>query len=243
MAVEEQIKNKLEIWKEERRVATRDKNWNSWDSEIQTAVSEYNHHLFGESGYFFLDWRIIKAMVWVESNANNPSWQTKPMQIGVGNDPGLTSFLSGKEGGDLIVPPMWRGRLTIASVRSTPAHNIRAGIGYLLMRMANFKHQSVLNTDSAVYDVTVKVGDSLEKIAKTQGSTVEVMKRLNPTVSVLRPGQVLKYQKASIQRVITGWQHISPTSIANFYNGGGDPNYANKLQFVLDLIYSPMEGQ
>lgn len=41
------------------------------------------------------------------------------------------------------MPLKWRGRLTIGTVRSMPTHNIRAGIGYLLMRMANFEFQSV----------------------------------------------------------------------------------------------------
>jgi len=243
MAVEAPPKTGLEKWKDGIRAATKSEKWNSWDNEIQTAVSEYNHHLLSETGCFFLDWRLIKAILWVESGANNPEWQIKPMRIGVVGDPGLTSFLSGKEGGELIIPPMWEGRLTIASARSIPAHNIRAGIGYLLMRMANFKYRSVLDTDSAIYEVTVKAGDSLEKISRARGSTVEVLKNLNPMASILRPGQILRYQKASIKRFITGWRHASPTTVANYYNGDGDSDYVEKLQFVLDSIRSPKEGE
>ena len=82
--------------------------------------------------------------------------------------------------------------ITVSSVRAIPALNIRAGIGYLLMRIANFDYRSVPSADTKIYNVTVKSGDSLDKIAKAHGSTVEVMERLNPTANVLQPGQVLK---------------------------------------------------
>lgn len=183
-----------------------------------------------------LDWQLIKAMLWVETGADNPEWKTKPMQIGVPGDPGLASFLSGKEGDDAILPSSLRGRLTLASARTIPTYNIRAGIGYLLMRMANFELGSVVGADKRVYEVNAKAGDSLERIAKTNGTTVDVLKRLNPATSALRPGHTLKYQKASVQRVIIRWRHISTASIAIRYNGGGDPNYAKKLDFALALI-------
>ena len=149
---------------------------------------------------------------------------------------GLMSFFSGKEGGDLILPPAWKGQLTMGSVRTIPAHNIRAGIGYLLMKMANYEYRSILDADSRVYEIAVKPGDSLDKIAKTQGSTVDTLKKLNPTAAVLRPGQVLKYQKASVQRVITSWRPVSTTLMAKRYNGEGDPNYAMKLDYALAAL-------
>ena len=120
------------------------------------AVNEYNRHLFGKAGYFPLDWQLIKVMVWVETGANNSEWNTKPMQIGVVGGPGMTAFLSGKEGGDLILPLALKGRLTTGSVRTIPAHNIRAGIGYLLMRTANFECQSALGSDAKICEITVK---------------------------------------------------------------------------------------
>lgn len=105
------------------------------------------------------------------------------------------------------------------------------------MRMATFEYQSVNTTDLNIYEATVKAGDSLDKIAKNNGSTIEVLKNLNPTANILRPGQTLKYQKASVQRVITGWRTLTTTSIALRYNSmRRDPNYAKKLDFALDLI-------
>ena len=236
MAVQAPSKAGFDKWQDGINKAVGDSKWNSWDCEIQMAVNEYNRHLSGTGGYMPLDWQLIKAMIWVESGANNSEWNIKPMQIGVPGDPGMTSLLSGNEGGDLILPPDLKGRLTTGTVRTIPAHNIRAGIGYLLMRMANFEYRSTLGADAKVYEIAVKPGDSLDKIAKAQGSTVDTLKKLNPTAAVLRPGQVLKYQKASVQRVITSWWHISTSLIAQRYNGGGDPNYAKKLDHALSLV-------
>jgi LysM repeat protein len=236
MADQPPPKTGFEKWQDGINKAVGDAKWNSWDCEIQMAVNEYNRHLSGTEGYMRLDWQIIKAMVWVETGANNSEWNSKPMQIGVAGDPGMASLLSGKEGGDLILPTGLEAKLTTGSVRTIPAHNIRAGIGYLLMRMANFEHRSLLGVDSKVYDVTVKPGDSLDKIAREQGSTVDTLRKLNPAATVLRPGQVLRCQKASMQRVVTSWRHISTMTIAQRYNGGGDPSYAKKLDYALSLI-------
>ncbi|MEW5786970.1 MAG: LysM domain-containing protein [Pseudomonadota bacterium] len=102
--------------------------------------------------------------------------------------------------------------------------------------MAVFEHRSVPGPDVPVREIVAKPGDSLEKIAKAQGSTVDTLKSLNPLVGVLRPGQVLMYQKASVQRVITGWRSRSTALIAQRYNGGGDPNYARKLEYASTLV-------
>ncbi|WP_107314777.1 LysM peptidoglycan-binding domain-containing protein [Burkholderia metallica] len=241
MTVQASPKTGFEKWQDGIDKAAGDTRWDAWDCEIRMAVDEYNRHLSGIAGYKPLDWQLIKAMLWVESGAANSEWNIKPMRIGVSGDPGLTSLLSGNEGGDLILPPAWKGQLTMGSVRSMPAHNIRAGIGYLLMKMANYEYRSVPGNDIKVYEVIVKPGDSLDKIAKTQGSTVEVLKKLNPAVSVLRPGHVLKYRKASVQRVITSWRYISPTLTAQRYNGGRDINYATKLDYVLKVMQKGRE--
>ena len=50
---------------------------------------------------------------------------------------------------------------------------------------------------SKIYEVTVKPGYRLDRIAKTQGSTRELLGRMNPSAGILQPGMVLKYQKAS----------------------------------------------
>jgi LysM repeat protein len=210
--------------------------WNSHDATISAAVTAFNSHLAATPGFVVLPTRTIKAMVWVETGAANAQWTTKPLQIGVTGDPGLAALLGNVEGGELILPSAIKTTLTAALARTDPIHNIRAGIGYLLMRMATFEFKSVLAPGSAPFSVTVKAGDSLDKIARTNGSTPEVMKQLNPGVVVLTVGQVLRCQKASIQRQITGWRTITTTAIAARYNGGGDSNYAAKLNYVLTII-------
>jgi hypothetical protein len=62
-------------WRDGISAAVGDDRWNSWDNEVQLAVSEFNHHLIGNAGYRPLDWRIIKAMTWVESGANSSEWK------------------------------------------------------------------------------------------------------------------------------------------------------------------------
>ncbi|WP_260433643.1 LysM domain-containing protein [Burkholderia sp. Bp8998] len=125
--------------------------------------------------------------------------------------------------------------MTIGTATTIPAYNIRAGIGYLLMRMANYAIKSVPDSDNAVYEANVQTGDSIARIARTKGSTVETMQKLNPAAHILRPGQVLKYRKASMRKVIVGWKIITTSSIAASYNVG-DPMYAKKLDHALALI-------
>ena len=158
--------------------------WNAWDSEIRRTVDAYNRHLSSTLGYHPLDWRWIKAIIWVETGAHNPAWTCQPMQIGNPGDPGLTSLLSGKEGGDRIMPPAWKGRLTVGSVRSNPVANIRACVGYVLMRMANFRMDTVADPNSRIEKVMVTASNNnLWNIARNTGTTVKNLQSLNPGVT------------------------------------------------------------
>ncbi len=213
-----------------------DARWSFWDCELQVAVGEYNRHLGDTPGYEPLDWQFIKAMIWVETGAASPQWKTKPLQIGVPGDPGLNSLLNGNEGGDLILVPEWKARLTANAVTTIPEYNLRAGIGDLLMRLANFAYQSVIPPGATVGEVKVRPGDSLDHIARAQGSTTELMARLNPSVKTLKVGQPLKFEKASTQRVIVSWKTLNPQNAADLYNGGGDSNYARKLDYATNLV-------
>jgi len=188
-----------------------------------------------------LDWQLIKAMAWVETGAGDPLWASNPMQIGMYDDPGLDGLLSGKEGGDLILPASIKSRLTRANARAVPAYNIRAAIGYLLMRLANFSMQSVPDTDRRTYEISVKPGDSLDKIARQQGSTTDTLRTLNPGIGTLRPGQVLKYQKAAIRKVIMGWKPMTTANVGRLYNTKAPEIYAKKLDYALATIQQVKE--
>ena len=173
-------------------------------------------------------------MIWVESGAKHRTWNSRPMQIGNPGDPGLKALLGNKEGGELIVP-LFIPRLTEALAGMTPQSNIRSGVGYLLMRMAKFEYRDVNDPDTTIRDAIVKPGDSIDRIARAVGSTPATMKHLNPGAFVLRPGQVLKYRKSSIKRVIAGWSAINSTTIALRYNVG-DTAYREKLDYALAAI-------
>lgn len=224
----------FEKWQDGINRAAGNPQWDVWDCEIQLATREYNHHLSGIAGYRDLDWKLIKAMIWVETGAESKKWKTNPIQIGNPGDPGLRSLLTGNEGGELIVPPSWKNRLTAGTAATIPAHNIRAGIGYLLMRTANYSFKSVPESDD-IHETKVKAGDSIAKIAKENGSTMEIIKKLNQNANILQPGQLLKYQKASTRKYISSWDLITSSSIARKYNVG-DPMYAKKLDYALSKI-------
>ena len=229
-------KTGFEKWQDGLRNSAGDARWDMYDCEVQTAVSEFNRHLGSTPGYSALDWTLIKAMLWTESGAAHPEWHIKPMQIGVDGDPGMSSLLAPDEGGEIVLPPGLVGRLSQGTIRSIPAHNIRAGIGYLLLRMANFDHQSVLAPGSRVEQVAARAGDSLDRVARNNGSTLDIVRGLNPGVNGLQIGQMVKYQKGEVRKLITSWRAITTSTIAQRYNGGGDPFYARKLDFALGLV-------
>lgn len=159
------------------------------------------------------------------------------MQIGVPGDPGLKALLSDQEGGEIILPTFWKNRLTSGTVKTLPSHNIRAGVAYLLMRLAIFEIKSVVDpSSSGPYNVTVKAGDSFFKIAQTQGSTVDILKGLKRASSTLKAGQILSVEKGAMKRVVSNWRTISTTTITQRYNGGGDLLYSQKLEYAFSLV-------
>jgi hypothetical protein len=215
--------------------------WDEYDACIKDAVHEFNWHLRVTTHYPTLDWKVIKAMLWVESGAWRSAWKTRPMQIGNPSDKGLDDLLVvRKVQGKLVIPDKFQAGITQSAARSDPETNIRAGIAYLLLQMAKFEERDFVTSGSQVYDVTVGEGDSFSTIAKLEGSVHGVLQKLNPAISPkkLQPGQTIKCQKATRRIVIVGWDpgFNSLTIIANKYNGvgdkGGDRNYTIKLEHI-----------
>lgn len=64
------------------------------------------------------------------------------------------------------------------------------------------------------------------------------LKASNPGVkpTAMHPGQVVNFHGASMQPQVIGWQAITASFLAQKYNGGGDPAYAEKLSYVLGLL-------
>ena len=208
--------------------------WDDHDDTIAKARGSYTGFLKSTPGYVQPDAKIIRAMVWTESGGpSSAAWSTKPMQIGVPGDPGLDALLGATDHGDLILPPAFKLSLTKATVKSNAANNIQAGLGYLLLRHASFKFVSVQDAGSAS-PYTVKPGDTLGKIAKALGSTVAQLEADNPKAKKsLHPKDVLSVQPAHMEWQIDGWTAVTAKSAAAKYNGGGDANYAAKLDYCI----------
>lgn len=206
--------------------------WDLYDPDIQRIVLQYNMHLRDTPHFRPLDWRLVKAMLSTESGPHRKEWKTKPLQIGVRGDPGLNALLYGNEGSELVVPPCCV--LNAANVTANPRMNVAAAVGYLLMRMADYGVSTV--RDGPVFEVNAGVGDSLASLARKNRSTVETMQKLNPGVHIIRQGQTLKCQRASIQKVIVGWKLFAYSTVARRYNGNGQPSgdawYAKKLEYA-----------
>jgi len=236
MVISNRPKTGYEKWQETIDTALHDVRWHEYDCSIVSIVNEFNRHLAPTPQYHPLNWRIVKAMIWTETGGpTDPSWRSRPMHIGHPSDPGLHALFGGKEGGDLIMPPDMKRVLSVANAIGMPIPNIKAGTGYLLMRFARYGFESVADRDSRLYDITVRPGDSLDRIARANGTTRETLEKLNPGVRLLRPGQVLQFRRAAIRKVIVGWNPLSTSLIASRYNTR-DPRYADKLNYCLSIM-------
>jgi hypothetical protein len=232
-----QHKSGFDRWKDTIDTALTDRRWHEYDCDIQQVVDEFNRYLADTAGFRALDWRIVKAMIWTETGGpKNPAWRSNPMQIGNPGDPGLRALLFGDEGGDLVLPPEMKKRLIGTNIRGNPAMNMRAGVGYLLMRLAHYRIGTVQDpSDSNVYTLEVRRGDSYATLARANGTTVDTLKRLNHGAAPLGPGQTLRYQKASVGKKIASWDLPTSQRIAIRYNVG-DKEYSTKLDYCLTVI-------
>lgn len=226
------------------------REWDAYDTLIRSEVGEcvcsaqeagYNPRFIENtaSGYACVDWTLVKAMLWVESGGPRQAcWKTRPMQIGNPGDAAYGVLKSGAEGSVLVMSPKLFNAIRTQSIDS-PELNIRAAIAYLFTRMAKFDVQTVPDeSDQTIHSVTVVHGDSLERIARRVGTSIDELKNFRSEVSItqLRIGEKLRYRKMKTGRVIVGWRKWDFVTIAARYNGGGDPTYADKLAFVANLF-------
>ncbi len=206
-------------------VAKRPEAWDQYDGQIRvTAI--YSAHLGTTPGYIAPDFQKIKTMLWVETGAEDPAWPKAPMQCGVNHDLGLGDLLD-KPQGHLVLPPQYRSLLTRANVPANGNLNIAGGVGYLLMRLANFNQvpERILLLDSP----------QLIPFSPLSGTV--------PFHNYGRSSQPSSHHLHSNDHPhpkthlgITGWKALTLEWIARTYNGGGDGNYLGKLQFCYKLV-------
>ena len=70
--------------------------------------------------------------------------------------------------------------------------------------------------------MTVVHGDSLDRIARRVGTSIDELKNFRGEVSFtqLRIGEKLRYRKMKAGRVIVGWRKWDFATVAARYNGG-----------------------
>jgi exosome complex RNA-binding protein Rrp4 len=106
------------------------------------------------------------------------------------------------------------------------------------MRLANYEFQSVPNAGSRIVTRIVRVGDSLDRIARLEGSTTDWLKHLNHGIGVIRAGDIVHVQPAAMVRTITGWRQITAKLLQARYNGDRDLRYAQKIEHALAIVRS-----
>lgn len=156
------------------------------------------------------------------------------MQIGNPGDPGYDALVKREGAAEIIVSDGLERQLPRAL--SDPETNVRAGIAYLTVRLAESDLRTVVDPiDGKLYEYVIERGDTFFAIARKVGTTIDTLQRLNPVAATLRPGQRVKYQKAAIKRMITGWRAATLANVALRYNAG-DPSYAEKLTYALSVM-------
>jgi len=228
----------LQKWKDTVNDAVSNSAWDEYDQLITDEIAEYNKRLKDTPDFESVDWHLVKAMLWVESGGpSNAAWKRRAMQIGNKGDPGYRVLSHKGEGSHLVMASQLWNDIKDPKQIDDPKINIRAGIAYLFTRMATFEDRSVDDaSDTKIHEHTVAPGESLWSIAKRHKTTVASLEEHNPEkTKVIRPKQVLKYRKARIEMVITGWRPFRTVTIAQRYNVG-DPDYAGKLDYCVGLF-------
>ena len=210
-------------------------SWNVYDNLILKETESYNAKLSKSTGFQKIDWKIFKAVLWVESGGpQNQAWNKRAMQIGNTGDPGFNVLKNKQEGSELIVSDALYTELN--KNINDPQVNIKAGIAYVLTRLMKSEIASIESaTDLEEHQHIIKPGETFFGIAKGLGTTQKELEFLNAEKKTLHAGDKVKYKSAKMQRVIIGWMPFTTQNIADRYNVG-DFNYATKLDLVLYLF-------
>lgn len=223
--------------------------WDEYDELIYAEVGPkvcsggmfYNARLVREdSGFPGVDWKLVKAIVWVESGGpSNPAWKTRPMQIGNAGDPGYGVVKTGADHSDVIMTQALASELRTGNIND-PKLNVRAGIAYLFTCMARFQFKSVVDPDDQrIYTTTILKGEGLDRIAKRVGTTEEELRKLRAENShvALRIGETVRYRKASMRWKIVDWYNWADNKVIGKRYNSGDKAYGEKLDYVYKTLF------
>ncbi|MBB5066697.1 LysM domain-containing protein [Granulicella mallensis] len=216
-----------------------DPDWSVYDNDIAVITRTYNEYLAKQQGFVPLDPLLVKAMCWTETGANVPEWRTRPMQIGNAGDAGLAELLKTKPLNRLLLPPaFYKGgalQLTSANVRTIPAFNIRAGIGYLLLRACRLNGPWLPVDNGQTFSDKVRKGDSLDRIAARDHTTVDELRNANPKLnpSALKLGAELSFRHMTEYFFLGFVGRVDEARAAATYNNNDVDGYTKKLLYCM----------
>jgi hypothetical protein len=209
---------------------------NDYDQLIKDQLAAYKSRFGFTPGFPTLDWKLFKALLLVESGGPAGTvWTGKVMQIGNAGDPAYDVLKTGSEHSRLImdtqlVTDLKTGNIAIANL------NIRAAMAYMFTRAVQTTQKLFIDNPALLVHV-VKKRESLASIALTESTTIPDLVNCNPKATAgLQPGDKLSFHKSQMGYAISGWLTITPDFLADRYNGGGDPDYADKLNYVLSKL-------
>lgn len=198
-----------------------------------------------------LDWRLFKAQLLVESGGpKGRVWKGRVMQIGNSGDPGLAVVRAAvrgdtahAEGADLVLPADLKSAMKDPKQSiDQPALNLRVALCYLFARMLKgIRDENEIDPTRPPGAHKVIGGESWWSIAGHYGIKVKDLQDLNSSAVTrgLFAGMELHVRWGRHVRELTGWRPFDYATIAARYNGGGDTQYAEKLEFVHKLLTAP----
>ncbi len=219
-----------------------DADWSVYDTYIVLTVRAYNDHLALQQNFLPLDPVFVKAICWTETGAGEPTWNTRPMQIGNAGDLGLQQLLKLNIQNRLLIPPEFsRGgkfEFTVSNVRAIPAFNIRAGVGYLLLRASTLLQKYVPADNGQIFTDTVRKPDSLYNMAHRDRTTVEELRSANPPglTRSLNPKTTLSFRHMELQSSLI-FRPITSLQAASTYNNANVDEYTKKLNYCLWVLH------
>ncbi len=215
--------------------------WSVYDSDIAATVKIYNDYLARQKGFGSLNPMLTKAMCWTETGAGSTKWKSRPMQIGNSGDAGLFELLKTSPKNKLMLPPVfYKGgslELTSSNVRTIPVYNIRAGVGYLLLRACTYKATPQLLDQGRFFSDVVQRNDNFARIALRDQTTIDELRLQNPSVRpiALKPWTTIKFHHFA-QYSELSFVPINPLQAAVTYNNADVVSYVKKIEYCLWVL-------